>query len=763
MPIFNYKNLSSYDFEVLALDIMQRILGVNLYRYAPGRDGGIDLCDDIRTHNIVVQCKRFSQFSDLKRILKTEKIKLDNLNPRPNKYYVFTSLALTTTQKKQVLDIFGAYMPSEDRIIDQITIEDFFRDEKNHDLVSRHLGLFVSYPANYIPDKTIQTSPTAQLMSIAAEKRKQILLDLLFPWFPDSAQYYEVFPKLFISPRLKNNKTHKYVQSVAPFIHKNIFILGGAGAGKTTFLKIIFSYKTVQYVNAKDTICLYYHANDYYDGELQSSLKLAKNDSMNHYLFLIDGIDETFNNRLHDEYCNFIQLIKTIPNCSYWLGCREDFYKAHIEERTQISDCNLMIDEWTDKMINTFIRVYSKKRNNAGLPSTINAIIRQAHDSSDIIKMMHNPFQLSILTFLAEECCNSRKEKDKLAIVQGVYDLYEQFLLFWIRHEKARGTSPDSEEIISEELHKAAREIYGDSNYVLVASAPHNSAVTGLLKIKQKQINGTVIYDQFYHRSIAEFLMANEVFGAIYDNDSKAFTHICRIKLKDDITNYICDKFTHLDIQERRLIKRNLWSIYNETGDSNEWLSIREQIIYFITRLEIDVSDFIKEVQPYAATNTMIKMTLAYGCALQEDAETRKYALNYARAIVEYPQGDEAVVNRAWAVIYYGDIHSGDLDINEYQYRDTIKGSWDKVRKSRTDRFQRQPLRRKDARFLILDISLFHNFLIDRNWDHISSEEYHIIEGIPVDNTIYIDEEYKFIISEKARLLKEYDKHLSDL
>ena len=45
--MYNLKNLNDYEYEVLCLDIMEKKLNEKLYRFARGRDGGIDLCDKI--------------------------------------------------------------------------------------------------------------------------------------------------------------------------------------------------------------------------------------------------------------------------------------------------------------------------------------------------------------------------------------------------------------------------------------------------------------------------------------------------------------------------------------------------------------------------------------------------------------------------------------------------------------------------------------------------------------------------------------------
>ena len=72
MAYFNYRNLDPTEFEALAKDVMERLLGCSLNRYGPGQDDGIDLRDDKK--RIVVQCKRYQQgsFDKLYSVLKNE-------------------------------------------------------------------------------------------------------------------------------------------------------------------------------------------------------------------------------------------------------------------------------------------------------------------------------------------------------------------------------------------------------------------------------------------------------------------------------------------------------------------------------------------------------------------------------------------------------------------------------------------------------------------------------------------------------------------
>lgn len=70
--MFNYANLNDVEFENLCKDVMEKKLSTSLRLFAKGRDGGIDLTDDTRTHNIIVQAKHYigSKFSNLRTTLK---------------------------------------------------------------------------------------------------------------------------------------------------------------------------------------------------------------------------------------------------------------------------------------------------------------------------------------------------------------------------------------------------------------------------------------------------------------------------------------------------------------------------------------------------------------------------------------------------------------------------------------------------------------------------------------------------------------------
>lgn len=93
--MYDFTNLSDVEFERLSADILSRVLGVKLRYFAPGRDGGIDLIDDLAKKNVVVQVKHYakSNFASLLRSLEKEVSKVKEINPK--QYYICVSQELT--------------------------------------------------------------------------------------------------------------------------------------------------------------------------------------------------------------------------------------------------------------------------------------------------------------------------------------------------------------------------------------------------------------------------------------------------------------------------------------------------------------------------------------------------------------------------------------------------------------------------------------------------------------------------------------------
>jgi len=75
--MFDFNNLNYWEFEVLCKDIVQKLYGVELRCFKPGRDEGVDVADVATLNSYIIQAKKYKDnFSSLLNVLKTMCLKL---------------------------------------------------------------------------------------------------------------------------------------------------------------------------------------------------------------------------------------------------------------------------------------------------------------------------------------------------------------------------------------------------------------------------------------------------------------------------------------------------------------------------------------------------------------------------------------------------------------------------------------------------------------------------------------------------------------
>lgn len=129
--MLNYGNLNDVEFEYLCQDIMQEKLGVEIHRFAVGCDGGIDLCDNVHTKNVIVQVKHYhkSNVEQLMSSLKKELKKVKALNPKH--YYICCSKSLTPMKIEEIYNLFSDFMDSPSNVVTLDDIDSFLISEEN--------------------------------------------------------------------------------------------------------------------------------------------------------------------------------------------------------------------------------------------------------------------------------------------------------------------------------------------------------------------------------------------------------------------------------------------------------------------------------------------------------------------------------------------------------------------------------------------------------------------------------------------------------
>lgn len=209
--MLNYSNLNDVEFEYLCQDVMSKKLGVDLRRFATGRDGGLDLADSTDKPKIIIQVKHYIKtdviglmHSLAKEVEKVEKLK-------PTQYYICCSKELSATRVKEIYVMFSDYMDSDENIITLNEIEDFLVNDLNIDILRKHYKLWISSTSvlQDLQNNDIFLDCESLLSSINREEK----------YFVQTCVYNQAL-----------NCLSK---------HKTLFLTGDPGVGKTVTSKML--------------------------------------------------------------------------------------------------------------------------------------------------------------------------------------------------------------------------------------------------------------------------------------------------------------------------------------------------------------------------------------------------------------------------------------------------------------------------------------------------------------------------------------------
>ena len=574
-------------------------------------------------------------------------------------------------------------------------------------------------------------------LNVYIDTRREIILNQpLFPWFYNSIRFRDAFSKqLFVKPLFKGNISF---DDLIAYTDTYLVFLGHAGAGKSTLFMYLFAFSMIQ-----ETYAVYLSAKEAVNNsELLVKINQYPLLDREKHLLLIDSVDEAFYND-YEGYKQFIEKLKMLENCRVWLGCRTDFYITFSSESTSLAQRIIELKPWEKDQYSAFINGYSRICQDVNLSQKIDHILGTEKEQHEIKK---NPFLLSLAVFLASE--------NDIESLSGIYDLYERFLKQWIKKEHQRGSSMSDRATIMNSLLSAAKGIYTNNKWVFDDIALKNSAISCLLRYHECDSSEMPIATSFYHRSLAAFILAQRIVECFVKNNWEELHLLLSTKLKDDVTNFIGERFRCMTTKEKKELSRILSVMYYKYPESDDHLRYHEQLIYFITRIGVNVDRFLLGIISHNPQNLIMRLTLAYGCILSENESARQYALDYAKSISN--DSMDAKTNRGWTVVYFGDVN----DRDPYTYLDNEKRSWEKARLARIRRFTCKNPRLKDVRFWLFDIPLFHSFLKDRNWNDISKSEYDIIQSLCITGKFFNTQEIAFLEKEKAEILKEYSQHL---
>lgn len=206
MPDYDFLNLSPPEFEDLTKDILQKHLDTTLESFTSGRDNGIDLRYSLSPKdNLIIQCKRYKDYTSLLSNLKKEVSKVLNLSP--TRYIISTTVGLTPNQKDAILTLFSPYILNTSDIFGRNDLNGLLTSE----IEKRHFKLWLS--STNILEKILHSK-----IHNLSNFEEEIIRDTINVYV-DNESYYNAN---------KIIKDKKYV-----------IISGIPGIGKTTLARIL--------------------------------------------------------------------------------------------------------------------------------------------------------------------------------------------------------------------------------------------------------------------------------------------------------------------------------------------------------------------------------------------------------------------------------------------------------------------------------------------------------------------------------------------
>jgi len=304
--MLNYANLNDVEFEYLCQDIMQKKLNTVLHRFARGKDGGIDLTDDVHTKNIIVQVKHYmaSSVSQLILSLKDELDKVENLSPK--EYYLCCSKELSPQKVNEIYKMFSNYMSSASNVITLNEIDDFLNNSANIEVLKKHYKLWIESTGILQDIGNTNIFIDCETLLTDIEKEKNL--------FVKTSAFTSALKCL------QDNKT--------------LFITGNPGVGKTITSKmLVLHYAAMGYRVRFST-----NVSDL--DELKKSL--SRNPDIKEIILVDDCFGQAYFNMKESQNVELLSLINYVnasPNKLLILNSRITILKEAKERRPELLKC----------------------------------------------------------------------------------------------------------------------------------------------------------------------------------------------------------------------------------------------------------------------------------------------------------------------------------------------------------------------------------------------------------------------------------------
>ena len=636
-----------------------------------------------------------------------------------------------------------------------------------------------------LEDKFIKNSHLVQT--------ERILSQSMLPWtIHGGPSVGFIIPELFIEPKIKPIKNPIVASRINHWLasykwDKNIAVVGLPGIGKSTLLKKIFiEYGSYQEKLQLTFIPIFISVRDLFDFSnsgistfpeyffSKSNIILSEHFKLR-ILYLIDGLDEidvTSSSKV-------IEIINQIMSKDdlVWIASRKEFFFNRLKTNSNFYSLFydvLEIQEWdieTDSL--KFALDYSKKYNDDEIYSLL---LKIRENSPTIDNFLKKPFELTLILFLL-----SGNESISTKIFDSSYTLYKAFYENWLQREQYRETSKLDNETLRK-LHKiVAIALYNNKGNGIKLSSIEESVIdldTKLISLKNDSSfwdlfitsskNKEDTIERFWHETFGEFLLAEELIQS-FCSSTQNFLDNLKTIYNHEINLFIREGFQQLNDYQKQIINSKLAKTYlseftiesplelesisltsvktlnilpESINNSDNSIRIREQIIYYLGRLELNYYPPILSFASTFETNLLLKRSASLGGILYKNEELEK---NYINLLI--PNSIEDKLNRSVQLVYFsdtlGDIHS---------FNDNGIFSWEKTR---TAIFKR--LKQNSNRDLALrwwDLRTLYCFFESRKWqDKIFYDDFKGIEQSICESNQFSKERNSQVANEVSRIL----------
>lgn len=584
------------------------------------------------------------------------------------------------------------------------------------------------------------------------EKRiREVKREAILEVFSDKLSWAGLFDGHYINQKYFMSKSNRIINGINDlsdkYANQNIIIRAPSGCGKTTSMMYLFLQSSHPFYYVRASIFVT-RGNKLTHYEKYMRDAILKNSIINGTI-LIDGIEETYNNNITAE-TKFYESIKKTEN-TIWIACRPEYLSKVKPEAIGAFDDIADLKQWEDSDYSHFLNQIE----DANIRNKVNEIRQK---SSINTPSFNCPLYLTMLVFILQE-----NEKINVDDLKDEYDALRTFIQLWIKREEKKKKEKHAANWYNEKLEEIAYNIFRDGSYTIDNS---HGIIKGLLKFSSRASKKA---HAFYHREFLIYFIVEGMLNAAIKKPNEIIIWFFQT-FTDEITNLLKTALMHKDHAIKQTIYNNLFDCYRKSYENKadvesimrdnkidvcdlNFLKIRDEILYVILKLyDVDSEKFVQYANSHKGNDIMLELGLAYGMAGQKQ---HPYTLSFAQKLKPNGiAGKEELVNRSWAVCFFGDVKDDGMS-----YIDDGNSSWSKVRSAKLNRIQKNLP--KYYRYRLLDLPLLNCFYASRRYTDCNSfVDYEILLNCDIDYSAYTPDEKEFLKTQKRELVEAYMENM---